>query len=182
ELNDYDITEGESFMEIYSYNIATTRINAQKISKLPNVLKCEIMCEDSGLYANNLFPSSMYYPWNMDNYGPVVIPKKGMSVKLNKLTLPLYYRIISVYEGNKLTIKNDSICIINDKPARIYTFKMNYYFMMGDNRHNSDDSRFWGFVPEDHIIGKAIMIWFSIDKYGSFFNKIRWKRCFKMIR
>ena len=181
-LEEYDISEGGPFMDRYTYNIATTRGNAERIRKLPIVHNCEIMCEDSGLYANELFPSSMYYPWNMDNYGPVVIPKRGMTVKLNKQTLPLYYRIINVYEGNKLSVKNDSICTINDKKARTYTFKRNYYFMMGDNRHNSDDSRFWGFVPEDHIIGKAVMIWFSIDKYGAFFNKIRWNRCFKLIR
>jgi signal peptidase I len=182
QFRKFDITEGGPVMDMYNYNLTTTRKNAELISKLPNVIKSEVMCEDSGLYADNLFPSSMYYAWNMDNYGPIVIPAKGMTVKLNKKTLPLYYRIISVYEGNKLSIINDSICSINDKPAKTYTFKMNYYFMMGDNRHNSADSRFWGFVPEDHIIGKAVMIWFSIDKNRNIFNRFRWNRCFKLIR
>jgi signal peptidase I len=180
-LKTLDITEVEETAEMDKFNITLTRKNAEKISKLRNVKNCEIMCEDSGLYAINLFPSSMYFPWNMDNYGPIIIPKKGMSIKLNKQTLPLYYRIISIYEGNKLEIKNNNIYIINGKQTTTYKFKLNYYFMMGDNRHNSDDSRFWGFVPEDHIIGKAVMIWFSVDKNGGFLNKIRWKRCFKLI-
>jgi len=182
ELEKLGITEGGPVMDISTYNLTMTRKNAEKIKKLPIILKTEVMCEDSGLYAENLFPSSMYYTWNMDNYGPVVIPAKGMTVKLNKITLPLYYRIISVYEDNILVVKNDSICEINGKPAKTYTFKMNYYFTLGDNRHNSADSRFWGFVPEDHVIGKAAMIWVSIDKSKSFLYRIRWDRCFKAIK
>lgn len=182
ELEKLGISEGGPVMDISTYNLTMTRENAEKIKKWPNILKTEMICEDSGLYAENLFPSSMYYTWNMDNYGPVVIPAKGMTVKLNKITLPLYYRIISVYEDNKLVVKDDSICEINGKSAKTYTFKMNYYFTLGDNRHNSADSRFWGFVSEDHVIGKAVMIWFSIDKNKGFFNRIRWNRCLKMIK
>ncbi len=181
ELDKLGITEGGPVMDLSTYNLTMTRKNAGIVNKLPHVLKTEILCEDSGLYAENLFPSSTYYSWNTDNYGPIVIPAKGATIKLNKITLPLYYRIISVYENNKLEIKNDSICTINGVAAKTYTFKMNYYFTLGDNRHNSADSRFWGFVPEDHIIGKAVMILFSIDKNNSFFNRIRWNRCFKMI-
>ncbi len=182
QLEKLGITEGGNFMDISTYNLTMTRKNAKKIKKFPNVFKTEIICEDSGICSENIFPSSIYYTWNIDNYGTLIIPAKGMTVKLNKITLPLYYKIISVYENNILAVKNDSIFEINGKPANTYTFKKNYYFALGDNRHNSADSRLWGFIPEDHIIGKAVMIWFSIDKSKKYFNRMRWDRCFKMIK
>jgi len=120
------------------------------------------------------------YKWNVDNYGPIIIPKKGWTVKLDSTTYPIYERCISVYEHNKLEVKGNDI-FINGKKTDTYTFKMNYYWMMGDNRHDSDDSRFWGFVPEDHIVGKAIFIWMSWDDNASFFSKIRWSRLFNII-
>jgi len=120
------------------------------------------------------------YHWNLDNYGPIIIPKKGWTVKLDSLTYPLYERCINVYEGNKLEVKGSDI-YINGQKTDSYTFKMNYYWMMGDNRHDSDDSRFWGFVPEDHIVGKALFIWMSWDDNASFFGKIRWSRLFNGI-
>lgn len=120
------------------------------------------------------------YKWNVDNYGPIIIPKKGWTVKLDSMTYPLYERCISVYENNKLEVKGNDI-FINGRKADSYTFKLNYYWMMGDNRHDSDDSRFWGFVPEDHIVGKALFIWMSWDDNGSFFSKIRWSRLFRGI-
>jgi signal peptidase I len=118
------------------------------------------------------------YKWNVDNYGPIIIPKKGWTVKLDSVTFPLYVRCIQVYENNKVQVSGNDI-LINGKKADTYTFKMNYYWMMGDNRHDSDDSRFWGFVPEDHIVGKALFIWMSMDENGSFLNKIRWSRLFR---
>jgi signal peptidase I len=175
------ITEGGAVMDMSHYNLTMTRKNAEDIGKKYNVTDIRIMCEDSGLYASTLFPSSMYYSWNMDNYGPLVVPKKGCTVTLDKISLPLYYRIIGIYENNKLEIRGDSLYFINDLPVTTYTFKMDYYFVMGDNRHNSTDSRFWGFVPEDHIIGKAVMLWFSIDKSKSFFSRFRSDRWFKSI-
>jgi len=124
-----------------------------------------------------LNPKNKDFDWNVDNFGPIIIPKKGWTVKLDSLTLPVYGRAIEVYEGNKLRIENGKI-FINDKETTNYTFKMNYYWMMGDNRHDSLDSRYWGFVPEDHIVGKALFVWMSWDDNASFFNKIRWSRLF----
>jgi len=126
---------------------------------------------------NEIFPHSPAdYNWNQDNFGPLYIPKKGITVKLNKKNIVLYDRIIGVYEGNKLEVKGNDI-IINNKIAKNYTFKLDYYWMMGDNRHNSADSRFWGFVPEDHIVGTPSFIWLSTDKDKKLFNGgIRWNR------
>jgi signal peptidase I len=120
------------------------------------------------------------YKWSVDNYGPVIIPKKGWTVKLDSMTYPLYERCIRTYENNKIEVKGSDI-FINGKKTDSYTFKMNYFWMMGDNRHDSDDSRFWGFVPEDHIVGKALFIWMSWDDNASFFSKIRWSRLFRGI-
>jgi signal peptidase I len=134
----------------------------------------------------NVFPVDFKYAndhkfgWNVDNFGPVIIPKKGWTVKLDSLTLPLYRRAITVYEGNTLKEVGTDI-LINGKKTDSYTFKMDYYWMMGDNRHDSLDSRFWGFVPEDHIVGKALFIWMSWDSEASFFSKIRWSRLFRGI-
>ena len=128
-----------------------------------------------------IFPFSKHYSWTEDNFGPVIVPKKNVTVNLTINNLPLYKRIISVYEKNKLVIKEDSI-FINNEPAQSYTFKMDYYFMMGDNRHNSNDSRYWGFVPENHIIGKAFFVWLSLDKNKKQFRNIRWNKMFKFIR
>jgi len=118
--------------------------------------------------------------WNYDNFGPIHVPAKGWTVKLDSLTVPLYERAIQIYEGNTFEKRGDGYYINNVK-ADSYTFKMNYYWMMGDNRHNSLDSRGWGFVPEDHIVGKALFTWMSWDKDGTFLSKIRWNRIFKGI-
>jgi signal peptidase I len=127
-----------------------------------------------------LNPNLPHYNWNVDNFGPIIIPKKGWTVKLDSLTFPLYERCIEVYERNKVEVKGNDIYINGQKTDK-YTFKMNYYWMMGDNRHDSEDSRYWGFVPEDHIVGKALFIWMSWDDNGSFFGKIRWSRLFRPI-
>jgi signal peptidase I len=120
------------------------------------------------------------FKWTVDNYGPIIIPKKGWTVKLDSVTFPLYVRAIKVYENNKVQVVGNDI-LINGKKTDSYTFKLNYYWMMGDNRHDSDDSRFWGFAPEDHIVGKALFIWMSWDDNAPFFSKIRWSRLFRGI-
>lgn len=127
-----------------------------------------------------IFPFKDTFKWTKDNYGPLWIPKAGVTVKLDQENLPLYSRIISAYEKNTLEVKDGQI-FINGAEADSYTFKMDYYFMMGDNRHNSLDSRYWGFVPESHVVGTPSVIWFSKDNNKSFPKNIRWKRIFKFV-
>jgi signal peptidase I len=129
----------------------------------------------------NFFPSDSQYSWNLDNFGPLWIPKKGVTVQLTTRNLPLYRRIIDVYEENDLKVK-DGVIYINGAIAKEYTFKMDYFWMMGDNRYNSADSRYWGFVPEDHVVGKASFVWLSLDKNKSFLAKIRWERFFMGVK
>lgn len=119
--------------------------------------------------------------WTRDYYGPLWIPKKGVTVELTSDNLPLYSRIISTYEHNTLEVGADGEIIINGEKAGSYTFKQDYYFMMGDNRHNSLDSRYWGFVPEDHIVGRPAVIWLSTDRDRSFPRNIRWRRFLKFV-
>ena len=128
----------------------------------------------------DIYPLNGNMHWTRDNYGPIWIPKKGESIDLTLKNLPIYERPIRTYEGNKLEVKNGKI-FINDKEATKYTFKMDYYWMQGDNRHNSLDSRYWGFVPEDHIVGKPIFIWWSSDPDRRGFSGIRWNRLFRFV-
>ena len=128
----------------------------------------------------DLYPLDGYTGWTRDNYGPIWIPKKGVTVELNMKNIALYERPIRAYEHNDLMIKNGQI-YINGRLAHTYKFKMDYYWMMGDNRHNSADSRYWGFVPEDHIVGKPIFIWWSKNPDYSGFKGVRWSRLFNIV-
>ncbi|BAX78974.1 signal peptidase I [Labilibaculum antarcticum] len=161
------------------YNLPLSTKKVEELKKLSNVVSI-IRRNSSKGYPEDVFPFSSYYNWNRDNFGPLVIPKKGQTVSLNLETLPLYERAINAYEGNALRVQ-DSTIYINGEIATDFTFKMDYYWMMGDNRHMSADSRYWGYVPEDHIVGKASFLWLSLDKDKSSFNKIRWDRVFKWI-
>ena len=156
----------------------------EKIKTLANVVSVE---PNIDRYPPD-YPDSeaMLFPfvetgWTRDNYGPLWIPSKGASVQLTAENLPLYRRIIEVYEGNTLEVGEDGRFVINGEPTDTYTFRMDYYFMMGDNRHNSLDSRYWGFVPEDHIVGKPRVIWMSTDANLKFPRNIRWKRLLKFL-
>lgn len=134
-----------------------------------------------GYKNDDLFPYGDKYNWNVDYFGPVKIPCKGMTIALNDENVMFYRRAIVNFEGNKL-VKRSGRWFLNGKPADKYTFKMDYYWMMGDNRHNSADSRFWGFVPEDHIVGKASFVWLSWNKDQSGFKKIRWNKLFRKVQ
>lgn len=128
----------------------------------------------------DLYPLNANTHWTRDNYGPIWIPAKGKTIHLTLDNLPIYERPIHAYEGNDLQVKNGKI-YINGHQTDTYTFKMDYYWMMGDNRHNSADSRYWGFVPEDHIVGKPIFIWWSSDPDRHGFGGIRWNRLFRFV-
>jgi signal peptidase I len=128
----------------------------------------------------DIYPLNGNKHWTRDNYGPVWIPKKGETLKLTLDNLPVYERPIRTYEGNQLDVRDGRI-YINGKEAKEYTFKLDYYWMQGDNRHNSADSRYWGFVPEDHIVGKPIFIWWSSDPDRRGVNGIRWNRLFRFV-
>jgi len=131
-------------------------------------------------HVGDLYPQNMITGWTCDNYGPIWIPKKGDSIELTVDNIAIYERPIRVYEDNELEVKNEQI-YINGKLATSYTFKLDYYWMQGDNRHNSADSRYWGFVPEDHIVGKPIFIWWSSDPDRRGFSGIRWNRLGKIV-
>ena len=189
-LRKLDITEGGRVSNSGGFNLTMTHAAADNITGYKNVQKVEKVISEPGAYAEYIFPNSdpelvstannKFY-WNVDNFGAITIPKKGATVELTVKNLPVYERLIGFYEGNDLKVEEDNI-YINGQPASSYTFKMDYYFMMGDNRHNSADSRFWGFVPEDHIVGKAVFIWLSIDQTATKLSeKIRFSRMFSLI-
>lgn len=189
----YDINSGDCIILDPNRGIFIVPLNAEKLAQMEQLYGKEnvklinkpkghyqdirSMIEYSDLRSLPVFPNHIAYDWTEDNFGPLKIPSKGETIELNRQNLPLYTRIIDVYEKNDLELRGEDI-FINGEKATSYTFKMNYYWLMGDNRQNSADSRFWGFVPDDHIVGKAVLIWFSKDPETG----IRWNRIFKGIR
>ncbi|MFC2098421.1 signal peptidase I [Bacteroidota bacterium] len=168
--------------KLKSYVFSMTAAQAQQVDSLPNirsVTRLENTNRQLAYFSH--FPYSRDFQWTEDNYGKLTIPKKGATVRLNPKNLPLYKRIIETYEENLLELR-DSTIYINNEPRISYTFGMDYFFMLGDNRHNSADSRVWGFVPEDHIVGKAVFIWLSVDRAKEGWDRFRWNRMFKKIK
>ncbi len=163
------------------FNMHMTLEAAAEMKNFGNVRLIEANHVPAANFQDFIFPFDSKLGWNVDNFGPLYIPKKGVTVALNEQSLPFYQKAIGDYEHNQLEVRNGKI-FINGVESDKYTFKMDYYFMMGDNRHNSQDSRFWGYVPEDHVVGKAVFIWMSWDTNGSFLNKIRWGRLFNRIK
>ena len=163
------------------YVMTLTGEMAIKISGFKNVHTVEKIIKSEGEYSYHIFPHDERYPWNEDNFGPLWIPAKGVTIKIDTSNISKYKKIIEGYEGNTLVVKDGKI-IINNEEVYEYTFKMDYYWMMGDNRHDSADSRFWGFVPDDHIVGKPKYVWLSLDKEKKFLSKIRFRRMFMKIR
>lgn len=154
---------------------------AEELKKLSYVSDVEKMIQPKGEFNPRVFPQSSLFDWNIDNYGPVYIPKEGDVVKLDSANHFLYSRIIRDYEGNPSYEFKEGKAFIDGQEVAEYTFKMNYYFMMGDNRHNSQDSRYWGFVPEDHIVGKPVFVWLSTEKDAGWLDWIRWNKSMRVI-
>lgn len=175
----YDISE--KFKVRGGYMIFTTPETANLLKSLAFINNVKVLEEDPGVAEPRIYPNAKKYPWNVDYWGPIQIPGEDWTIEVNDENMTKYGSIIEYYEGHDDVQLGDSTLSINGKVLTSYTFKQDYYFMMGDNRHNSEDSRFWGFVPADHIVGKALFIWMSIDPDQSFFKKIRWGRLFNGI-
>jgi signal peptidase I len=159
-----------------TYRLTLTPGQLKKVQSFSFVVPGSIEADLNSSGFGNTFPyDTIQFKWSEDNFGSLWIPAKGATIQLNPRNISLYRRVIQVYEGNKWEDKDGKV-FLNGAETSIYTFKMNYFWLMGDNRHNSQDSRFWGFVPEDHVVGKATLIWFSWQ------NGPRWDRIFKKIK
>ena len=178
EINDIEVEQvDESLPNVYFLE----NNQVAELRKTPNLYDIVPYIFPKGrVVESGIFPQdTVNFKFNRDNFGPIVLPKEGVTVQINPQNIALYRRVIRNYEQNKLEERDGKI-FINDKEATSYTFKMDYYWMMGDNRDNSLDSRYWGYVPADHVVGKAWFVWFSYNKKG-ITNGIRWNRIFHTV-
>lgn len=175
----YHIKEYIPVKEGYLVHI-NTQI-AESLKQLDCIKKLEIIFSPKHFWNPSVFPHSRHLAWNEDNFGPIRIPSKGMTIPINQEMLEKYQTIITLYDNNQDVYVEEDKLWIDGKEVASYTFKQNYYFVMGDNRHHSDDSRFWGFLPEDHLVGKGIIILFSLDNKKNGLNRIRWNRFFRLL-
>ena len=169
--------------DLRGYKIFANQATAEALKKEDFVKGVTVLADKKGETSafDGLYPQSPLFNWNKDNYGPITVPKKGQEISLSAQNIALYRTVLEKYEGHEKVEITDNAVKINGEAVTKYTFKQDYYFMMGDNRHNSADSRYWGFVPDDHIVGKAVFIWMSIDSEAGVLNKVRWKRLFSLI-
>lgn len=182
--NRYDITDGYDHRENVYLFPAISEESVSMLKNNPNVVEVSrFNRQEDGQWDRTVFPNDSRYPWNNDFMGPIYIPEKGKTVEINAETIPFYKRIIEVYEGAELGVehkitKNGTEVLLNGNPITEYTFQMDYYWMMGDNRNNSEDARTWGFVPFNHVVGKPVFIWMSWDSMN---GKVRWDRVFTTV-
>jgi len=179
-LRKYEVTEGGKIDVKNSWQLTLSNKVKENLKKLDYVTSIKELQIVPNSYADYIFPYHPHFGWNIDYYGELIIPKQGVTVTLDSNNIYLYKRIIEVYEKNEFKQLNNSF-VINGETTDKYTFKLNYYFMMGDNRHNSSDSRFWGVVPENHILGKATTIILSVNRSKEESQNYRWNRFFKSI-
>ena len=183
-------SQDSSVAGLHDYVVNTYSSNIEEFKKLKTFVGVEILKAPKGTpdgedsMTKDDASTAMFgrsYVWNKDNYGPLLIPKEGSTIQLDSMNVDKYKYVIKYYEGNKNVIIDGYTISIDGKIIRSYTFKQDYYFMMGDNRHHSADSRYWGFVPADHVVGKAVFVWMSLDPNKSWFSKIRWSRLFRFV-
>lgn len=181
-MKKFNLTEGEQLHGNLDFAFPLTYEGKLNLEKEPGIVSVDSLTDGKEIAQSYIFPQSPLHPWNTDFFGPLYVPKAGDMIALDSISFPLYQHAIRVYENNPSLESKNGKYYIDGNEIQNYQFKYNYYFMMGDNRHNSADSRFWGFVPETHIVGKAFFVWMSWDKNGSnIFEKIRWKRIFNLI-
>ncbi|ANW95148.1 S26 family signal peptidase [Wenyingzhuangia fucanilytica] len=184
-IHGYNVNPSEASVmnqEGTKYFINLDKEHALMMQKDPKVTSIKRSIDPKGVYDPSIFPHDPQYAWSQDNYGPIYIPAKGDKVVLDKKSLPFYKRIISEYEKNNFEIKSNGDIYINGIKTNEYTFKQDYFWMMGDNRQRSLDARYWGYTPFDHVVGKPVFIWMSLDQNESAINKkIRWNRLFTTV-
>jgi signal peptidase I len=175
----YNINEGGITDEENVYDLFITKETSDSLINDSNIKQINLMKLKKGNGNTPFFPQSEHYSWSLDYFGPIIIPAKGKKVSLDLKNIDLYKTVIEKFENNTINIKDNKIFLNNIETSE-YTFKMNYYFVLDDNRDNGKDSRYWGFIPENHIIGNASFIWFSINKSNNS-SEFRWSRLFKTL-